>query len=381
MQTIRCSELDRVLLCPGSLTLCAIVDPRQGQEGTEGTALHYIAHKRMVDELAAHGDPGSVPDLKVASFSDWIAAFYFRTVRDAVPPDWSLQVEVPLAYEFDGFALSGHIDALAMSPDGAEAIIFDLKTGYDPVDPADCNEQVFAYGCLIARAYPEVKKITAYIIQPRNDEDEGFQRVSDPMVLEGATLGASLFTLESRVGEALKNNMQVNSGAKACLWCPAAMQCPAAIADREFMKIQLTEETLASIRATPADSTLADWVIAGRILARPTEDAKAIAKERIAAVGSITSTDGVVITAKSGPGSYKYPDPVAYIKQLRVLLPRDEDLARAVNPSISKAVEVIAEVNGIPKTSKIGQSATAIVNGALKPLAIQGERVTLQFST
>ncbi len=88
----------------------------------------------------------------------------------------------------------------------------------------------------------------------------------------------------------------------------------------------------------------------------------------------------MVITAKTGPGSYSYPDPVAYIKQLRVLLPRDEDLGRAVNPSISKAVDVIAEVNGIPKTSKIGNSATAIVNGALKPLAVQGERTTLQFS-
>jgi hypothetical protein len=377
---IRCSELDRILLCPGSLTLCGIVAPRKGDEGVEGSALHQLAHAKMIAELGASGEPGRSIECKSIGFSKWIAEYYFRFVRETAPLDWSLQVETPVAYDFDRFTLSGHIDALAMSPDGTEAIIFDLKTGYDPVDPADQSEQVFGYGCLLIRAYPGLKKVTGYIIQPRNDEDEGFKRISDPMVLEGAILAASLASLESRVNVALDNSIIVNSGPKQCLWCPAALQCPATIAARDSMKIELTEDHLAQIKAEPDDALLASWVVAGRILSRPLDDAKGLAKERIGAKGSITAEDGTVITAKTGPGAYKYPDPGAYLKALRVLLPRDEDLARAVNPSISKAIEVIAEVNDIPKTSKVGQSATAIVNGSLKPLTIQGERVTLQFS-
>lgn len=381
MRTIRCSELDRALLCHGSLTLCAIVDPRQGGEGLEGSALHQIAHTRMAAELGASGDPGAEIECKSLAFSRWVADFYYRFVRDTVPPDWSLTVETPVAYEFGRFILSGHIDALAMNADGTEAVIFDLKTGYDPVDSADCNWQVFGYGVLLLRAYPDLKKITGYIVQPRNDEDSGFRRVSEPMILEGDTLAASIQTLEAQLNAALDNSREVNSGPKACLWCPAAMQCPAAIAERDSMKIKLTDSVLESIKATPDDAVLASWVVAGRVLGRPLSDAKDLAKERIAAVGSITSPEGVVITSKSGPGSYSYPDPVAYIKQLRVLLPKDEDLARAVNPSITKAIDVIAEVNEIPKTSRVGQSATTIVNGALKPLTVQGERVTLQFSS
>jgi len=406
MITIRCSELDRVLLCPGSLTLCGMVDPRKGDEGTEGTTLHWMAHSRMVEELGATGDPGPACDTSGTDFSKWIPEFYFRTVRDTVPTDWSLQVETALAYEYDttepvpyttitwvdgkpvidrktvnSFILSGHIDALAMSADGTEAIIFDLKTGYDPVDSADCNEQVFGYACLLLRAYPDLQKITAYIVQPRNDEDEGFMRISEPMILEGSTLAASLYTMESRITASLKNAMEVNSGPKQCLWCAAAMQCPAAIAERELMKIKLTDENLAAIKAKPDDATLADWVIAGRVLSRPLEDAKDIAKDRIEVAGSITSRDGVVITSKTGPGSYSWPDPLGVITEIRRLLPADKDFARVVKPSVSKLIDVIAEVENIKKTSKVGNSATAIVNGHIKPLGVQGERVTLQFSS
>ncbi len=265
MRTIRCSELDRVLLCPGSLTLCAIVDPRQGDEGAEGTALHWMAHDRMVRELGASGDPGPKAELPPKNFSNWIYEYYYRAVRDAVPTDWSLQVEVPLAYEFDSFALSGHIDCLAISPDGTEAIIFDLKTGYDPVDSADCNSQVLGYGVLLLRAYPDLQKITGYIIQPRNDEDEGYKRISDPMILEGSILAAAMFTLESQIEESIRNRMVVDDGPKQCKWCSAAVQCPAAIARRDLMKVQLTDENLARVQATPDDGVLASWVIAGRV--------------------------------------------------------------------------------------------------------------------
>ena len=92
---------------------------------------------------------------------------------EVTPDGWSLEVEVPLAYEFQfekpvpyrhrrwvdgapvirsrlagGFVLSGHIDSCSINPDATEAIGWDLKTGYDPVDPADQNWQILGYAVL-----------------------------------------------------------------------------------------------------------------------------------------------------------------------------------------------------------------------------------------
>ena len=378
---IRCSELDRVLLCNGSMTLSRLVSPRRGDEGQEGEALHWIAHSKLRKEVAAVGDIGPCPVLpKSLSFSAWIADYYVSFIREVVPADWSLECEVPLSYEFDRFILSGHIDDCAMNADATEAIIFDLKTGRDPVDPADNNEQVFGYGCLLLRAYPTLRKITAYIVQPLNDEDEGYRRISEPMVLEGDVLARSLAVLESRINAALDNSMEVDDSPKACNWCPVAMQCPAVIARRESMKLKLTDEALASIKETPDDAVLGSWVVAGRIISRPLGDATDLAKERIATQGSITSAEGVVITAKTGPGSYKYPQPAEFLKALRKRLPSDEELAPAISFSISRARDAIAEKLGIPKTGKKGETGDSIVAAELKPLAEQGTRTVLQFT-
>lgn len=357
------------------------MSPRRSSDGDEGTALHWLAHAKLRQDMGAFGDIGPSPTIpKSISFSAWIADYYIGFIREMVPADWSLECELPLSYEFERFILSGHVDDCAMSPDGTEAIIFDLKTGRDPVDPADNNEQLFGYACLLMRAYPDLRKITAYIVQPLNDEDEGYKRISDPMILEGDMLARAIPVLESRVNAALDNAMEVDDGPKQCLWCPAAMQCPAVITRRELMKLKLTDEALAAIKSTPDDAVLGSWVVSQRILNRPMDDAKELAVERIATQGSITSAEGVVITSKSGPGSYKYPRPAEFLAALRRHLPTDEEVALAISFSISKARDAIAAKRGIPKTSKVGESGDSIVASELKPLTEQGTRTTLQFS-
>lgn len=109
-------------------------------------------------------------------------------------------------------------------------------------------------------------------------------------------------------------------------------------------------------------------------------DAKELAVARIESRGSITSAEGVVITSKSGPGSYKYPRPAEFLAALRRRLPEDADLAPAIGFSISKARDAIAEKFKLPKTSKLGESGDSIVASELKPLTEQGTRTTLQFS-
>ena len=133
-------------------------------ESSEGVYLHWLTHDRMKTELGAVGELGPKPPATPGiAFSHWISDFYFSVVKETVPADWSIEVEAALAYEMplareimvpvvergqlrmepcNSFTLSGHIDCLAMSPDGTRAIGFDLKTGYDPVDIAEYNWQI-----------------------------------------------------------------------------------------------------------------------------------------------------------------------------------------------------------------------------------------------
>jgi hypothetical protein len=395
LPSIRCSELDRVLSCPGSLTLTRLVAPRQGDEGSEGTALHWLAHDRMLREMGAYGpadwkQPPMPPSVK---FSHWIADFYFNHVRETVPEGWSLQVEAELGYKFStatfdieteattetGFVLTGHIDAVAFSPDGTKAIAFDLKTGYDPVDPADANDQILGYCVLLLDGYPELQSIVFHIVQPRNDEDEGFQRVST-VTVEGDLLRGVRASLCARVESAIANNRQLVTGLKQCKWCPAAIQCPAQIQLRQQMKVLLTDEMIAKIRANPDDGLLAQWLIDARSLRRPMEDAEDIAEKRIEALGAITAPDGTHITIKEEGGSYSFPDPVGFYVATRKILPDDAAYAGTVKPSVAKTKDAIAKSMGIPKTSKKGNSADAVFDGALRPLCVQGVRKKKVFT-
>jgi len=380
MKSFRCSELDRVLACPGSAILVPMVESRKGDEGTEGTALHWIAHNRMLEELAAIGPADfaqpTIP--KSVAVSGWISDYYFNHVKETAPAEWSLQVECEIIESFDTFTLSGHIDSVAISPDATEAIGFDLKTGYDPVDTADENWQILGYSVLLLTAYPTLRKITFYIVQPRNDEDEGFQRVSS-VTLDGATLAGAPASLAKAIAASMARADEVETSMKACKWCSAAIICPAANALKDLMKAKLTPEFLATVKATPDDAALGEWVMSSRMLNRPMEDAEKLLKERIKANGHATAADGTVITIKEEGGSYSFPDPGAFYRATREIIADDDKYASTVKPSTTRTKEVIAEVMGIPKTSKRTASAQSVFDDKLRPLAVQGVREKLVF--
>ena len=373
MITIRASSLDRVLECSGSMTLFERVNNREGDEGIEGTALHQMAHARIVTELGAAGDPGTLVACKSLEFSKWIADYYFRVVSTEAPADWSLEVEVPLAYAWPRFNLSGHIDALALNPDITEAMIFDLKSGYNAADIAEQNWQILGYIVLILRAYPSIKKVTAFIVQPRADEDVGEQRVSSVTVdIEGTTI---IDSLESKINNALDNPMLLTTGIKQCKWCPAAMQCPPMIKIRKLMEHTLTKEELARIGREPNDAVLADWVIAGRVLAQPLLDSAEMAKDRIAKVDHLRSSEGHHITIKIENGAYDVPDRQRFLTAFKTVLPSEESVAKCWKPSMSDIKAEIAEVMNIKKTSKKDPvTAETVFDAHLRPLVTQGVR-------
>jgi hypothetical protein len=395
----RCSELDRVLTCHGSIKLVPMVNPREGDEGLEGEALHFTSARRMVLELGATPPEGAGlgpyrPHWPKRLFNEWISEYYFRHVRDNVPADWSLEVEAPLAYEFpltrpvhwtgpDGverlvslFSLSGHPDAIAISPCGTKAIGWDLKTGYDPVEPAEQNWQMLGYIVLLKRAYPGLKEITFYVVQPRNDEDEGFEKVSKVHLtsgLEGVVEG-----LRSRLEAALHNTDEINSGRIQCKWCPVAPQCPAVLAERDLMKIKLTPEALAKIHKDPDPKVLADWVIIGKTLERPIKDTKELAGKVIAKSQSIVASDGTVISQKVERGSYKITNPVGLWNTVAGLLPETRR-AVAARWSMSELKDQIAAEQNCPKTGQAPITAEKIFDAQIRLHVEQGEKRVFQF--
>lgn len=394
MIAFRCSELDRVVLCAGSITLTRMVMPRNGDEGLEGSALHLDSATRIVKELGAtapDGLPEWDPEFPSMKFCQWISDFYFRQIRDLTPDGWALEVEVPLAYEFDCtpykiqnfehklFTLSGHIDCLAINGDGTEAIGFDLKTGYAPVDSAEQNWQMRGYIVLLRMAYPQLRKVTFHIVQPRNDEESGFPRISSIVLTTPEAIDEALAGLTSALDKAIANRFNVNTGRIQCKWCSAALQCPATIAERERMKALLTPELLAKIKLETDDATLADWVIAAKSLNRPIEDATDMAAARVKDAGGITASDGTRITHKTTRGTYTIVDRESLWKTVGELLPEQHRIACA-DWSFSRMKDAFAEHMNIKKGGAGAVTAEKVFDSKIRPFVSQGERNTFIFT-
>lgn len=379
--TFRCSELPRILACNGSATITAMVEPRSGSEGNEGTALHWSIAQRICRELGGFGQERLTPtcSIQVAKNVTWIEDFCFREVQNNTPADWALEVEVPLAYTFDRFILSGHIDALAINYEATEAIGWDYKTGYESVDPAEYNDQVLGYIVLLRRAYPSLRRVTFFIVQPRNDEDDGFQRVSK-VVVDGEALEKCVAFLEKRIDVALDNPLLLNSGMVQCHWCSAAVQCPAIHAEINAMKMLLTPENLARIKNQADDATLADIVMTARTIENPIKDAKAMLHDRIDTKTSLIATDGTVITRTLEAGNYEIIDPVGFYLAARKLITDDAQYALTVKPSVSRTKDMLATALKIPKTGKEKKTAQKVFDAELRPFVKQHDKRMLQFA-
>lgn len=379
--TFRSSETDRILSCNGSITLVPLVARRQGTEGYEGTMLHWHIADRAVRELGAVPPAGGLPPPDVPqgyrcpNATAWMIEWAIRHIKESIPADWSLLVEVPLAYEFERFNLSGHIDLLAISPDGKAVKGIDWKTGRDPVDPADNNEQVAAYLALVKKAWPDIERGTFEIAQPLVDEDLGCQRVSRA---ECHNMDGVLNRMETAIAAAMDNAMEVNSGLKQCRWCPVGIQCPALQQELNQMKIKMNEASVALIKNVPDDALLGGWVETMRMLKRPSEDAEALLHERLDVTGKVVASSGTVIQRKIQNGTYEVPDAEAFMAAFKAILP-DSSIPRTWSPSMTKIKDEIAAVQHIPKSGKSAVTAETVFDAHLRPHVQQNQKKVLVF--
>lgn len=403
MRVVRASEADRVLSCPGSATLCDIVGPSKPNAASiEGDVIHFQVATKLIIELGAAGaenlrDPGVGPFHQLSPFAEWIVGYCFREVRDNLPEGWSLEVELGMAYKLGpestreivdprgqpgteelGFSLSGHLDVLAVNPDSTEAIGWDFKGGYVPVDPAEMNEQVLCYLVLLKLAYPKLTKATFKIVQPRNDEDEGYERVSS-VTVEGEALENCVASLTQRIASALSRPMELETGHKQCKYCAAQLVCPALRQEIELMKMTLTKEMLAKITQEPDDAALGDIVIAAKTLSGPMDAAEKLLHERLDANPAIQAGCGVAITRKIENGAMKCVDPVRTYTAL-VGLVKPEKLAPALNYPTGRIKDAIADALNVPKTGKAAITAQSVFDAKLGMFFEQGTRKRLIFS-
>jgi hypothetical protein len=380
--TIRCSGLDQLFACPGSRVLQALVKPHEGEEAQEGKFVHWAIAHRLVAELGAWEPAGGLGPCPVDDgpkrfrMADWITDFCVREAMQ-INRDWSMEVEVPLAYEFDSFILSGHLDLFAANQEATAAEGMDWKAGYLAVDPADCNEQFGGYLALMKLAYPGLDRARFTCVQPRNNEDEGDQRVSSVQI-GGSDFEAIISRLQRKVEDALSRSDEVETGLTQCRYCDADLQCPAIHREFDSMKAKLTPETLARIKAEPDDALLGDLVISAKILEGPCEHATAILYERLDAKGGITAGNGTRIAQVKSPGMYEVIAPLPMYEAVCSTLP-PEAVANVVSYSTTKLRDACAKHFGIPKGGNAEVTAAKLFDQRFRPHLRQGERRTLKL--
>lgn len=402
MISFRCSSLDRILSCNGSITVAPLFPSTDSAEATEGSALHYLIAARAVSELGAAAPetglvaPKTPKDWKLPAFSAWIVDWGIRLLREEIPQDWALMVEEEFGYEYGtimdiktgsgieptstAFHLTGHIDILAISPDGTKAIALDWKTGQVGADPAESNWQASGYLGLLKRAYPELQEATFIMAQPRIDEEAtDIPRVSR-VTLTGDQLNSLNVTLAREISRALANSMETDSGPKQCKYCPVALNrpwlCPSLVAERQFMKAKLTPETIEAMKAAPDDRQLVAFVATGRTLAAPQDAAEELLHSRLDAAGYVDG-DGIRVTRKVTRGSYKVIEPEKFLAVAQETLGDSARVARSVNWSMTRLKDEIAAAKDVPKTSNKGTSAEGIFEERFRPLVEQGEKRSL----
>lgn len=380
----RSSSRDRELACPASIVLSKLVAPAKRDDGDEGTMLHWLIASRAIAELGATPPEGGLPPPAVPAGyvlpkeSEWIVGWCLRHIKERIPANWSLMVEVELEHAYDRWDDKGHIDLLGISPDATQAIGVDWKTGRDPVDAADENWQVLDYTALTKLSWPSLTRVEFDIAQPRLSEADG-DRITTT-VLEGERLEAAPRTIDENECRSLDNLDEINSGRKQCRWCQVGIQCPAKREEQKLMKMKLTKEALAAIKREPDDATLADWVITARSLAQATKDAEALLHERLDETGVIIAGNGTAVTRKVKRGSYEVQRPVEFLAAFRAIIPGEESLAKCFNPSMTRIKDEIAEKMSVPKTGMASVTAESVFDAHLRPHVKQGESRVLVFN-
>lgn len=356
--SIRVSSLPRLLTCPGSRTLIRLIPATELRETAvqhEGTMLHWLVAKQLADQYGAvpgtegldlsRPRPDGVPaDYELPEAALWPLRSMMHVALEAIPGEWSLQVEVEMSAEGSGFVLTGHADVLGINAEATEAVVIDWKTGFLFQPPAEHNWQMAGYMALAVLTYPTLERVRAVVYQPRAFLPDGAEqsvRLTE-VVLEGEELRQLPTKLWGRVQAALAEPDLLQTSAAGCRYCPAIMRCPAMREELRFMRLRLTELMTRQMEQPLSTAELADVAARFRTLDVLREACEETLKERLEVEGGVTLEDGTVVNVVNMAGRPEILDAQAIYQTLNQMLP-PESMAEAFAVKITEARKALAQ--------------------------------------
>lgn len=368
--SFRCSELDRVLTCHVSRVLAArFPNEESGPAAHEGNWCHWTAAKTLINEESAtegEGGIGDSPDcglFKPNPFSEFVVDFFLSEVRGSTS-GMGIIVEDDFFIDFGDFTLTGHADVTAFNAEGTECVGYDLKAGVIPVDPAEANWQMLGYIVCVYLSYPTLEKITWKICQPKNNPDDGNDRVSE-VTVEGDELQKLVDYLASCIRRAVANPNFIDSDTNQgghCKYCPAQLGCPAIKKDITTMKTTLTDEQVKEISPEMDIDDLMYFEDARKKFDGPLRKAQSALKTQLKKSAGLSATlaDGRTVFLKVQNGQRQWTDPVSAFRKLREMEFAEDEIAELVKISFSDLEKSIAKQRDIPITGKKDETGKKI---------------------
>lgn len=222
------STAKRVMMCPGSVALCAKVPPIPSSSyADEGTLLHNAA-ARCVDENAhptamigmTYKDQVLTDDLVEEKLRPALNLLddYLSEVDPSMEADFTVEVRVGFGRYLPG--VFGSCDLLMRA--GKRAIVLDWKFGSGVSVEAEENSQLMFYACAARRT-----KATKWVFD--GAEEVELVIIQPPHIKRWVTTIGRLSRFERELKNAVKQSKQPDAPLKQgdhCRWCGAKVICP-----------------------------------------------------------------------------------------------------------------------------------------------------------
>lgn len=237
------SAAHRWLRCPASIKLVerlrgeGRIEETTSAAAAEGTAAHEAAELILIrylqNSMLRPGDVGNwwqrhrdvLPEetlsLGWGRISEEVKP-YLEVIRELDESGWTIMLERRVN---PGNAASiGTADCIALSPNGSELKVIDLKFGRGVLVSAKGNPQLrlYALGALrLFEALGSITTVTMVIVQPRLDS------ISQDSMSASDLQDWYRWVVEPAIAETASPEARFGPGEKTCQWCPAAGMCAA----------------------------------------------------------------------------------------------------------------------------------------------------------
>ena len=228
--SIRPSGAYRVLACPGSVYQCeGLEKPEPGEWAVRGTRLHktfeslVLCHMLGVDLAIPVEDTETLRDAE--DLQPLVQAFFEEERFKGCPLEkdrFKLETEKAMQFEAHGITIKGTADiVLTWFAQDKEVYleIGDLKTGYQPVDPAG-NPQLMIYAAAKIKSMKKFPSLVRLSI------------IQGGRVVNATYSGEEVIELANEIMKKLAE-ARASKGPLApgdhCRYCPASSQCPARV--------------------------------------------------------------------------------------------------------------------------------------------------------